>query len=133
MFILVELINRRHQQNPTTHVAMALNPSDDRYQLEVKLNKTEDALRERQISEEKLLHEFHVLEEKYSLMKQMFNNNNGHQTTVNDQFEQQFNDVISKNKSSIGQTHLRRENERLKNELEKLKKEQVPKPAKCKF
>ncbi|CAF4082688.1 unnamed protein product [Rotaria sp. Silwood2] len=126
----LELINRRRQQNSTTQVGMVLNPLDDRNQLEIKLNKAEEVLRERQISEEKLVHELNVLEEKYSLMKQMLTKNNGQQTINNDQFEKQFHDVLNKNKNLTGQIHLRRENERLKNELEKLKTEQVPKPAK---
>jgi hypothetical protein len=110
---------------------MVLNPSDDRNDLEIKLNKTEDALRERQISEERLLHELNILEEKYALMKQMYSNNN-HHLTLNDQFEKQLHDTISKNKTLPGQIQLRRENERLKNELEKLKTQQTTKPAKCK-
>jgi len=109
-----------------------LNPLDDRNQLEIKLTKAEDALRERQISEEKLLHEFNILEEKYSLIKQMYTNN-GQQSTTNDQFEKQFHDILNKNKNLSGQNHLRRENERLKIELEKIKTQQISKPAKCKY
>ncbi len=108
---------------------MVLNPLDDRNQLEIKLTKAEEALRQRQISEEKLLHEFNMLEEKYSLMKQMYTNN-GSQSTTNDQFEKQLHDILNKTKNLSGQVHLRRENERLKTELEKL---QTPKPAKCKL
>ncbi|CAF1115443.1 unnamed protein product [Rotaria sordida] len=128
----LELINRRRQQNSTTQVGMVLNPLDDRNQLEIKLNKAEEALRERQISEEKLLYELNILEEKYSLMKQMLSKNNGQSTINNDQFEKEFHDILNKNKNKnlTGQIHLRRENERLKNELEKLKTIQVPKPAK---
>ncbi|CAM4758915.1 unnamed protein product [Rotaria magnacalcarata] len=125
----LELINRRRQQNSITQVGMVLNPLDDRNQLETKLNKTEEALREKQIIEEKLIHELDALQEKYSLIKQIYTNNE-QQTTVNDQFEKQLHDVMTKNKSLTGQSHLRRENERLKNELEKLKTEQLPKPAK---
>ncbi|CAF1014974.1 unnamed protein product [Rotaria sp. Silwood1] len=126
----LELINRRRQQNSTTQVGMVLNPLDDRNQLEIKLNKAEEALRERQISEEKLIHELNVLEEQYSLMKQMLTKNNGQQIINNEQIEKQFHDVLNKNKTLTGQIYLRRENERLKNELEKLKVEQIPKPAK---
>jgi len=111
---------------------MVLNPSDDRNQLELKLNKAEETLRERQIYEENLLHELNIVQEKYSLMKQMYTNN-GQQTIINDQFEKQLNDVLSKNKNLTGQAHLRRENERLKTELEKFKTQQIPKPAKCKL
>jgi hypothetical protein len=111
---------------------MILNPLDDRNQLEMKLTKAEEALRERQISEEKLLHELNILEEKYSLMKQMYTNN-GQQSITNDQFEKNLNDILNKNKNLSGQVHLRRENERLKTELEKLKTQQIPKPAKCKY
>lgn len=111
-------------------MGMVLNPLDDRNQLEMKLNKAEEALRERQMSEEKLLHEFNILQEKYSLMKQMLTKD-GSQTTTNDQIEKQVQDMLTKNKTFSGQSQLRRENERLKNELEKLKVEQVPKPAKC--
>jgi hypothetical protein len=132
LFFSLELINRRRQQNPTTQVRMMLNPLDDRNQLEIKLTKAEDALRERQISEEKLLHEFNILEEKYSLIKQMYTNN-GQQSTRNDQFEKQFHDILNKNKNLSGQNHLRRENERLKTELEKIKTQQISKPAKCKY
>ncbi len=109
-----------------------LNPLDDRNQLEIKLTKTEDALHERQISEEKLLHEFNILQEKYSLMKQMYNNND-QQSTTNEQFEKQFHDILNKNKNLSGQNHLKRENERLKIELEKIKTQQISKPAKCKY
>jgi hypothetical protein len=70
-----------------------------------------------------------MLEEKYSLMKQMYTNN-GSQSTTNDQFEKQLHDILNKTKNLSGQVHLRRENERLKTELEKL---QTPKPAKCKL
>jgi len=108
-----------------------LNPLDDRNQLEIKLTKAEEALRERQLSEEKLLHEFNILEEKYSVIKQMYTNN-GQQSTINDQFEKQLHDILNKNKNLSGHVHLRRENERLKIELEKLKIQQTPKPAKCK-
>ncbi|CAF1155940.1 unnamed protein product [Rotaria sordida] len=127
-----QLINRRRQQNSTTQIGMILNPLDDRNQLEIKLNKAEEALRERQISEEKLLYELNILEEKYSLMKQMLSKNNEQSTINNDQFEKEFHDILNKNKNKnlTGQIHLRRENERLKNELEKLKTIQVPKPAK---
>ncbi|CAF4410633.1 unnamed protein product, partial [Adineta steineri] len=45
------LINRRHQQNSITQVGMVLNPSDAKTQLELKLNKTEETLREHQLSE----------------------------------------------------------------------------------
>lgn len=128
--IVLELINRRRQQNSNTQMGMVLNPLDDRNQLEMKLNKAEEALRERQMSEEKLLHEFNILQEKYSLMKQMLTKD-GSQTTTNDQIEKQVQDMLTKNKTFSGQSQLRRENERLKNELEKLKVEQVPKPAKC--
>jgi hypothetical protein len=111
---------------------MVLNPSDDRNQLELKLNKAEETLRERQIYEENLLHELNIVQEKYSLMKQMYTNN-GQQTIINDQFEKQLHDVLSKNKNLTGQANLRRENERLKTELEKFKTQQIPKPAKCKL
>jgi len=131
-FFPLELINRRRQQNSTTQVGMMLNPLDDRNQLEIKLTKAEDALRERQISEEKLLHEFNILQEKYFLMKQMYNNN-GQQSTTNEQFEKQLHDILNKNKNLSGQNHLRRENERLKIELEKMKTQQISKPAKCKY
>ena len=127
---LLEIINRRRQQNPTTQVGMMLNPLDDRNQLDIKLTKAEETLRERQISEEKLLHQLHILEEKYSLMKQMYANH-GSQNLTNEQFERKLHDLLNKNKNLSGQVHLRKENERLKEELEKLKA-QPPKPAKCK-
>lgn len=107
-----------------------LNPLDGRNQLEIKLSKTEQELHERKLSEEKILHEFNILEEKYNLIKQMFTNN-GQKTLTNDQFEKQFHEIFNKNKNLLGQTQLRRENERLKNELEKLKTQQTIKPAKC--
>jgi hypothetical protein len=65
-------------------------------------------------------------------MKQMYSNN-GQQLTTNDQFEKHFHDALSKNKNLPAQIQLRRENERLKNELEKLKNQQTTKPAKCEF
>ncbi len=129
---LLEIINRRRQHNSTTQVGMMLNPLDDRNQLDIKLTQTEEALRERQISEERLLHELHILEEKYSLMKQMCANN-GSQILTNDRFEKQIHELLNKNKNLSGQVHLRRENERLKTELDKLKTQQIPKPAKCKY
>ncbi|CAF0856308.1 unnamed protein product [Adineta steineri] len=125
----LELINRRRQQNSITQVGMVLNPSDAKTQLELKLNKTEETLREHQLSEEKLLHELNILQEKYSLMKQMYTTND-QQILNNDQLDKQLHDILSKNKNLTGQVHLRRENERLKNELEKLKTQQIPKPAK---
>jgi septal ring factor EnvC (AmiA/AmiB activator) len=106
-----------------------LNPFDDRNQFDIKLTKTEEALRERQISEEKLRNELHILEEKYSLLKQISTN---HGLTT-DQFEKKFHDLLNKNKNLSGQVHLRRENERLKTELENLKIQQTSKPAKCKY
>lgn len=109
-----------------------LNPLDGRSQLEMKLAKTEEALHERQMSEEKLLHQLNVLEEKYNLMKQMYTNN-GQKASINDQFEKQLHDILNKNKNLSGQIHLRRENERLKTELDKLKTQQTSKPAKCKI
>ena len=129
IYFLLELINRRHRQNSTTQVGLMLNPLDEKNQLEIKLNKAEETIRERRISEEKLIHQLSILEEKYALMQQTYNNNNAHKTVVHDQFEKQSHDVLDKNK---GQVHLRRENERLKNELEKAKT-QISKPAKCKF
>ena len=111
---------------------MVLNPSDDRNQLELKLAKAEEAIHDQQISEEKLLYEFNIVQEKYSLMKQMYNNN-GQQTVINDQFEKRLHDVLSKNKNLTGHVHLRRENERLKTELEKFKTQQISKPAKCRL
>ncbi|UJR30253.1 hypothetical protein I4U23_017791 [Adineta vaga] len=125
----LELINRRRQQSPTTQVGMVLNPLDERNQLTIKLHKAEQALHEKQTSEERLLEEFRILEEKYFLMKQIVNNNS-QQTGINDQFEKQIHDVISKNKTFTGQSQLRRENERLKIELEKVKSQQISKPAK---
>jgi hypothetical protein len=106
-----------------------LNPLDERNQLDIKLTKAEETLRERQISEEKLLHQLHILEEKYSLMKQMYANN-GSQNLTNEQFERKLHELLNKNKNLSGQVQLRKENERLKEELEKLKT-QPPKPPKC--
>lgn len=97
--------------------------------MNIKLAQTEDALREKLNSEEKLLHDFSNLEEKYSLLKQMYSKHG--QTTNNEQFERHFQDMINRNKSLTGQIQLRKENERLKAELDKVKTQQAQKPAKC--
>ena len=110
---------------------MVLNPLDDRNQLTIKLHKAEQTVREQQASETKLLHEFNILQEQYSLMKQMFAKN-GQPPIISEQLEKQVHDALSKSKTLTGQGQLRRENERLKSELEKLKAQQMPKSTKCK-
>lgn len=122
----LELINRRRQQSPTTQVGMVLNPLDERNQLTIKLHQTEETLREKQQAEEKLLQELNLLQEKYVLMKQTFANHDQH-----DQVEKRIHDALSKTKNLPGQSQLRRENERLKTELETMKNQQISKPAKC--
>ncbi|CAF1380955.1 unnamed protein product [Adineta ricciae] len=121
----LELINRRRQQSPTTQVGMVLNPLDERNQLTIKLHQTEETLREKQQAEEKLLQELNLLQEKYVLMKQTFVNHDQH-----DQVEKRIHDALTKTKNLPGQNQLRRENERLKTELEAMKTQQISKPAK---
>ena len=107
---------------------MVLNPLDERNQLTIKLHQTEETLREKQQAEEKLLQELNLLQEKYVLMKQTFVNHDQH-----DQVEKRIHDALTKTKHLPGQSQLRRENERLKTELEAMKTQQISKRTKCKF
>ena len=96
----------------------------------MRLIEAEESLRERKSSEEKLRHEFNVLEEKYALMKQIYTSKKI-PSTSNEQFERQLHEILNQNKNIAGQSQLRRENERLKAELKN--HQQQPKPAKCKY
>ena len=121
----LELINRRHQHHSTSQVSSVLNPSDDRAQLEVKLSKTEQTLREREAELDKLLHDKHP-----DVMVNVLNGDDriaGHRQGLS---TDPSASVVSRNKQLTELVQLRKENERLKAELDK---PQTTKPAKCKW
>lgn len=121
----LELINRRHQHHSTSQVSSVLNPSDDRAQLEMKLNKTEQTLREREAQLDKLLHQKHP-----DVTVNVLNGDDriaGHRHALTTDLSES---VVSRNKQLSGLIQLRKENERLKAELDKT---QTMKPVKCEW
>jgi hypothetical protein len=114
---------------------MVLHPSDERNQLEKKLAQAEQLLRERQIQEDQLVQQYNALQVQYSHLKEL-GVGNGHvsknlSVSFREPLEKQLEDPLSKDKRSTAQLALRRDNERLKAELEQCKQQQTAKPAKC--
>ena len=114
---------------------MVLHPSDERTQLEKKLAQAEQSLRERQIQEDQLVQQYNALQMQYSQLKELGVGNESVSKNLSVSFreppEKQPDDFLSKDKRSTAQLALRRENERLKAELDQCKQQQTAKPAKC--
>ena len=115
---------------------MVLHPSDERSQLEKKLAQAEQLLRERQIQEDQLVQQYNALQVQYSHLKELSAGHEHVSKNLRVSFrepdeKQQLDETLSKDKRSTAQLALRRENERLKAELEQCKQQQTARPAKC--
>ncbi|CAF1321010.1 unnamed protein product, partial [Didymodactylos carnosus] len=126
----LEFITRKQQ--PSSQIAMTLNTTYDKHQMENKLRKVEEQLVEKRLYEEKLLKDLHISEQKYNYMKaiKMYEERLEHlESGIQSnsiqpirRFEERLNDLLTKNEnivSSNEHTTLRQENEQLKFELEK--------------
>ena len=123
------MIQRRGQHPSMSQLTTILNPSDDRTDLQMKLNKMEEILNERESRIELLQNQIIQLQEKFSSPQTL--NLSQHEFSVdptNHLVNKQLQNPIGRYHDQISKVQMKQENERLKTELEKMK---TTKPMKC--